>query len=190
VSLVQLPDTLPKLIVRPYRPSDYDRAVEIIRAIGHQYLGRNLASWDAVFQRQDGLIWAAVFGEVPIAFAGRLDYGEGVTCLHTDIVHPDYQRRGIGTLLCLTRIASIDTEAFDVLGVYATEHSTPFYQRFGFELEAPPRLDESEGYHVHRLSLSLTPDFVQQAEDTISGCDQITFDYADFQSTEQPTNHA
>lgn len=129
-----------------------------------------------------------MLGNVPVAFGGRLDYGEGVTCLHTDIVHPAHQRRGIGTLLCLTRIASIDTEAFDVLGVYATEHSTPFYQRFGFELEAPPRLDESEGYHAHRLSLSLTQEFVQQADDILSGCAQVTFDYTDFQDSEGSMN--
>lgn len=179
---MRLPDTLQALTVRLYRPSDYERAVEIIRSIGHEHLGQDLASWDAVFQRQEGLIWVAVLGAVPVAFGGRMDYREGVTCLHTDIVHPDHQRKGIGTLLCLTRIASIDTERYDVLGVFATEHSTPFYQRFGFELEAPPRLDEAEGYMVHRLSLSLSEDYVQQADEALSGCDRITFDYSDFHS--------
>jgi len=177
--MVPLPKHLPNVTIRLYRPTDYDVAIRIIREIGESRLGRHLDLWDQVFQRCDGLMWAAMIDDSPVAFGGRLDYGDGLTCFHTDLVHPQYQRRGLGTLLCLTRFSSIDTDTIDVVGVYATEHSTPFYQRFGFELEAEPKLAVVEGYLVHRLSMNITSEMVSQVDSILDGCSAVHFEFGD-----------
>jgi GNAT superfamily N-acetyltransferase len=173
-----LPNQMPSSVVRLYEPSDFDQAVRIIHAIGSNRLGENLPSWVAVFERVDGLIWTVTVNDTPVGFGGRIDYGDGVTCLHTDIIDPKFQRQGFGSLLCLARLASVDLEYCDVVGVYATEHTRTFYERFGFELEADPK-PHPEGYLVHRMSMRLTPSFIESVDEVLDKQTSVRFALGD-----------
>lgn len=113
-------------------PDDFGRAREIIRAIGTEYLGEKLHTWDEVFESPDGVLWTAEMAGRVAGFAcsGRVD--RGVVLFHTDIVDPQLQRSGIGTALTLLRLATLDAEAVKMIVLQSTGHSMPFYQRFGF----------------------------------------------------------
>ncbi len=167
---------LPAMTVRFYRDSDFDHAYRVIREIGPTFLGRNYRIWDNAFIAIQGDMWVACMDEVPVAFAALAPAAlYGAPLLHTDIVSPAYQRRGIGTLLTLARLAAVTDESVEQIKVRATEHSTPFYQRFGFKLDAPPQLEPVEGYHVHCLSLPYSPATSESADTLLDSLPQITF---------------
>lgn len=168
---------LPAMTVRFYRDSDFDHAYRVIREIGPTYLGRNLRGWDKVFIELSSLMWVACVSDVPVAFAGLAPLrGDGIARLHTDLVAPTYQRRGLGTLLTLIRFAAMADDEVNQFGVLATEHSVSFYRRFGFEPDAPPQLDPFEGYHVHRLSMPYAALVGQAADELLDTLTQVSFD--------------
>jgi len=74
------------------------------------------------------------------------------------MVHSEFHRSGLGSLLTLTRLALLDGEhdpAF--VGLETTLAVEPFYQRFGFErLSYPEQRYSGGGYYVSMaLSLSM-----------------------------------
>lgn len=160
-----------------YRDGDYDHAYRVVREIGAGSLGRDLRAWDKVFSELNSFMWVAKVDDTPVAFAGMslLD-DDGFIYLHTDLVSPSYQRRGIGTMLTLARFAALAYDPVERVGVLATEYSAPFYRRFGFELEAPPQLDPFAGYQIHRMSLPFTSDMGQSADSLLNSLTQVTFD--------------
>lgn len=168
---------LPAMTVRFYRDSDFDHAYRVIREIGPTYLGRNLRGWDKVFIELSSLMWVACIQDTPVAFAGLAPPSEtSLPYFHTDLVSPAYQRRGLGTLLTLTRLAALVNDQIEHVGVLATEHSAPFYQRFGFELEDAPQLDPFAGYHIHRLSMPYAAHIGQAADELLDTLSQVSFD--------------
>ena len=167
---------LPQITVRSYRHDDYDHAYRVIREIGATHLGRDLRAWDQVFIELSSFMWVASVEDTPIAFAGMSLPSDGLIYLHTDLVAPAYQRCGIGTVLTLTRFAALAGDEMDRIGVLATEHSAPFYARFGFQLEAEPQLDPFAGYHMHRMSMAYAPMLGQSAELLLNGFERVTFD--------------
>jgi hypothetical protein len=63
------------------------------------------------------------------------------------------------------------------IGVLATEHSAPFYQRFGFELEDTPQLDPFADYHIHRLSMPYAAHIGQSADELLDTLTQVSFKF-------------
>lgn len=52
-----------------------------------------------------------------------------------DIIHPDYQGKGVGTLLLKYRIEVIHKlDDIQIIQVRTSQHSFPFYEKNGFEL--------------------------------------------------------
>jgi GNAT superfamily N-acetyltransferase len=167
---------LPEITIRSYVHRDFDHAYRVIRAIGTGQLGKDLRSWDKVFTELSGFMWVACVDATPIAFAGMSLPSDGIVFLHTDLVTPSYQRRGVGTVLTLTRLAALAGDEIDGVGVLATEHSAPFYARFGFETESEPQHDPFAGFHMHRMSMPFTPILGQSAESLLDGLKTVTFD--------------
>lgn len=167
---------LPQITIRSYCHDDFDHAYRVIREIGTAQLGRDLRAWDKVFMELSSFMWVASVGDTPIAFAGMSLPSDGLIYLHTDLVAPAYQRRGIGTVLTLTRFAALADDEMDRIGVLATEHSAPFYARFGFQLEGEPQLDPFAGYHIHRMSMAYAAVLGQSADSLLDGLERVTFD--------------
>lgn len=169
---------LPQITIRAYTDGDFEDAYRVIREIGTAHLGRDLRRWDKVFMGLSSFMWVASFDNIPIAFAGMSLPTDGLIYLHTDLVAPAYQRRGIGTVLTLTRFAALADDELDTIGVLATEHSAPFYARFGFQLEEEPQLDPASGCYIHRMSMAYAPLLGQSAESLLDGLERVTFDAA------------
>jgi N-acetylglutamate synthase-like GNAT family acetyltransferase len=167
---------LPTITIRSYRQDDFDHAYRLIREIGTPHLGKDLRSWDKVFMELSGFMWVANVEETPIAFAGMSLPYEGLVYLHTDLVSPLFQRRGIGTVMTLTRFAALLDDEVERIGVLATEHSAPFYARFGFQLEAEPQRDPFAGYSFHRMSVPFSPALGQSADSLLESFETVTFD--------------
>lgn len=167
---------LPPITIRPYRHDDYDHAYRVVREIGTSQLGRNLRAWDEVFMDLSSFMWVASVEDRPIAFAGMSLPSNGLIYLHTDLVSPAFQRRGVGTALTLTRIAASSEAETDRIGVLATELSASFYSRFGFKEEAHPELDPFTGFRIHRMSMPYTSVLGQTANSLLIGLENLSLD--------------
>lgn len=121
-------------------------------------------------------MWVAIVEDEVIGFAGLSLPCDGFVFLHTDLISPRYQARGLGTLLTLTRFAALADDPVQGIGVLATEHSSTFYRRFGFELEGEAQFDPFGGYHIHRMSRDFAPVDGQSADSILGGLSRVTFD--------------
>jgi N-acetylglutamate synthase-like GNAT family acetyltransferase len=121
-------------------------------------------------------MWVAIVDQEIVGFAGMSIPSDDFIYLHTDLISPRFQRRGLGTLLTLTRFASLADDPIHGIGVLATEHSNSFYRRFGFELEGESQLDPCAGYQIHRMSREFTPIDGQSADSVLDGLERVTFD--------------
>jgi N-acetylglutamate synthase-like GNAT family acetyltransferase len=167
---------LPPTTIRSYRDGDFESAYRVIREIGTDRLGRDLRSWDKSFMELSSFMWVAIVDQKIVGFAGMSIPRDDFIYLHTDLISPRFQGRGLGTLLTLTRFAALADDPIQGIGVLATEHSSSFYRRFGFKLEGEPQHDPFAGYHIHRMSREFTPVAGQSADSLLDGLERVTFD--------------
>lgn len=84
-----------------------------------------------------------------IVASGAVSYWirEDVVVLAFGLVHPEYQRRGIGTALLLARLALLDPTRYGYrVLIFAVEKAFNFYRRFGFQ-PAQPWKDPNGNMH-------------------------------------------
>ena len=73
-----------------------------------------------------------------------------------DIVHPDYQGKGIGTQLTHYRINRIKKlPGVNKIVVRTTQFVFKFYHKFGFELEKTEKDFWAKGYDLYQLKIDL-----------------------------------
>ena len=126
---------LPSCVVRPLREEDMDRCHEMYRLNeSNHYPGGLYEDFKSSLRDAQRLV-------LVVEKSGDV-VGCGAICMDTDlscamisygIIHPDYQRRGFGTVLLLSRL-SILPEPLDswTVGLTTAGPSASFYQRFGF----------------------------------------------------------
>jgi len=160
-----LPQTLR---LRPYCCEDLADLREAMKSIGREELGRGWKDWDRSYQSLRGPGWVAETAKGKgIGFCGTEDLGNGVMLFHSDLVHKEHQRGGIGTALVLLRLATLDGERIHTIGLLATQYSRGFYERFGFELEGEPEEDPLYEVTLYRMVLSFGESLSDQAWDLL-----------------------
>ncbi len=142
--------------LRPYKPGDCSALRSVTRAIGEGVLGWGLRNWEEAYEWPQGPCWTAEIGREPVGFAASSDCGNGVMLLHSDLVHPEQQRRGVGTALTLLRMATSDTAEIETLALLATHYSMPFYRRFGFHVHGEPMIDHFLKLTLFQMTLPYT----------------------------------
>ena len=167
---------LPATTIRSYRDGDFESAHRVIREIGTERLGRDLRSWDKCFMDLNGFMWVAIVDDEVVGFGGLSLPSDDFIFLHTDLIAPRFQGQGLGTVLTLTRFAALADDPIQGIGVVATEHSSSFYNRFGFKVEEEPQFDPFAGFHIHRMSRLFTPEDGRWADSLLHGLDRVTFD--------------
>lgn len=166
---------LPGITVTPFQPVHLDHVHAVIHEIGPRRLGTDLTSWENGFS-EAGYFWTVIANKTPVAFAGMSFPVAGVAYLHGDLVRPDFQGKGIGTVLVLTRLAALDESEVELIGVVATQFSAPFYQRFGFRLENEPEFDSYLGFEMHQMSMPYTRKLRQASENVLEGLENVRFE--------------
>ncbi|PRY13237.1 N-acetylglutamate synthase-like GNAT family acetyltransferase [Pontibacter ummariensis] len=88
-------------------------------------------------------------------FNGGFDNGRTVR-ISWDIIHPDYQGKGIGKKLTRYRIDQIrEDPAVKKIVVRTTQLVYGFYQKIGFELEKVEKDYWAEGFDLYQMKLDL-----------------------------------
>ncbi len=73
-----------------------------------------------------------------------------------DMIHPDFQGKGIGTLLTKYRIDQIKKNpGIQVVVVRTTQLAYPFYEKIGFVLEKTEKDYWAKGFDLYYMTLAL-----------------------------------
>jgi len=81
---------------------------------------------------------------------------ERIARISWDIIHPDFQGKGIGKKLLLYRIKHIkETGAADYIVVRTTQLVYKFYQTIGFKLEKIEKDYWAKGYDLYQLKMAI-----------------------------------
>ncbi|SCB22573.1 GNAT family N-acetyltransferase [Rhizobium multihospitium] len=135
-----MPALQERFSVRPYEPDDAGATIDIfLRAIrevaSKDYNPAQIAAWAKV---DDAEIWAqyrasrptwlAVDGSKPIGFADLKSDG----CLDMMFVSPDYQGKGVASLLLAIVENAAREQGFQRIFTEASLTARPFFERKGF----------------------------------------------------------
>lgn len=96
-------------------------------------------------------------GEVVGAGGVNYGFGNGLTArISWDIVHPNYQGKGIGTELLQYRISEVKkTKSIISIVVRTTQLAHEFYEKHGFRLEKVSEDFWAKGFDLYQMRMAL-----------------------------------
>jgi len=151
---------LPKeYVVRLWKPEDTQACLEIyqMNAPG-RFPPEVEREFEKVLKRDNGSMLVIEHKGRIVACGGTSLDGCQATLIY-GLIHPEFQRKGVGRLLLLSRLARFHGPAVSV-NICAVEDSIGYYQRFGFTRYA---LWYSQNGEAHPMAgVSLHPEHCQE----------------------------
>lgn len=149
-------------MIRPYTPEDNEKLLELLRlntpAFFHpdeeedyvDYLQKHAQNYFVVEEA----------GKVVGAGGFNTGFDEGKTVrISWDMIHPDFQGKGIGKQLTQFRINQIkQLPLVDKIVVRTTQLVYTFYQKNGFELEKTQKDFWAAGFDLYQMKMDLNAD--------------------------------
>ncbi|WP_439879792.1 GNAT family N-acetyltransferase [Pontibacter sp. MBLB2868] len=147
-------------MIRKYKPEDTTKLIALLRLNTPQYF--------APEEEQDYLEYLAHHsqhyfvvedsGQLIGAGGFNLGFDEGKTArISWDIIHPDFQGRGVGKVLTQFRIDEIKKEpAITKIVVRTTQLVHRFYEKNGFVLERTEKDFWAKGFDLYQMTLELS----------------------------------
>lgn len=145
-------------MIRPYKSSDKERLVELLRLNTPAYFAPEEES--DYLQYLDHLIesYYVVEEDGVVLGCGGINYVEEgrVARISWDIIHPDSQGKGLGSKLTEFRISKIrENPEVERISVRTTQLVSAFYERLGFKLvEIKPDF-WAKGFDLYRMEMQL-----------------------------------
>ncbi|MEM7260936.1 MAG: N-acetyltransferase [Planctomycetota bacterium] len=137
-------------ICRPEEPADVPSVYEVeaaafegdteARLVDHLREEAECISW--VAELDGRVVGHVLFSPVTVSSSGRGGAADAAAlALGPMAVHPEFQRRGVGTALLEAALRAVDPDRVGVSGerLFVLGHPA-FYPRFGFEIAEPYRL--------------------------------------------------
>ncbi|WP_242928985.1 GNAT family N-acetyltransferase [Pontibacter vulgaris] len=148
-------------MIRPYSKEDKNALVALLRLNTPLYFDESeendfLAYLD---NHLDNYFIVEENGE--IIGSGGINYfpEEKLARISWDIIHPDYQGKGIGTKLTKYRIDEIrKNQSINSILVRTTQLVYKFYQKLGFKLEKTEKDFWAKGFDLYQMRLELELD--------------------------------
>ncbi|HLF63951.1 MAG TPA: GNAT family N-acetyltransferase [Saprospiraceae bacterium] len=146
------------MIIRKYQDSDKERVLELLRLNTPEYFSpteeKDLISY--LDNHSDN--YYVVELDNSIFCCGGLNSSDDpeIVKISWDIVHPQSQRKGIGSVLLKFRIQKIkEMEGVRTISVRTSQLAYPFYARFGFETTEIVKDFWAEGFDLYRMECDL-----------------------------------
>lgn len=142
--------------IRQYKKSDKELLKNILRAnIPHYFSPEEEADFVEYIDIHIEQYFVAEYNNT-IVGCGGLNFFEDHVKISWDMIHPDYQGKGIGGLLLTHRINKIKEEAnVKKIIVRTSQLVYPFYEKHGFSLiEVQPDY-WAVGYDLYKLQLTI-----------------------------------
>lgn len=139
-----------KFSIKAYDPGDAQATIDIfLRAIrevaSKDYNPAQIAAWARVDEAEDWAqhrasrpTWLAMDGPAPIGFTDLKADG----CMDMMFVAPDYQGRGVASLLLATVESAARKQGFQRIFTEASLTARPFFERKGFVVVAAQKVEK------------------------------------------------
>lgn len=145
-------------MIRTYKSADKEELLNLLQLNTPQYFD---ASEEADFieyldHRLEDYFVVEERGK--IIGSGGINYfpKSNLARLSWDMVHPDFQGKGVGKQLTLFRIEHIrKNPAVSLLIVRTTQLVYPFYEKMGFELEKTEKDFWAKGFDLYQMQMTL-----------------------------------
>ena len=144
--------------IRPYADTDREALLHILRLNTPQYFAPEEEADFTEYLDKHLDEYFVVEESGQVIGAGGLNYFDNDTWVRIswDLIHPDFQGKGIGKALTKFRIAEAGKKpALRLIQVRTTQLVYPFYQKLGFELEKVEKDFWAEGFDLYQMSLAL-----------------------------------
>lgn len=118
--------------VRVYQPEDFEVCLEIYRlnAPG-RFPPEVVRECEVTLQKADGSM-LVIEKSGRVVACGGASLTDGMGGLYYGLIHPDFQRQGLGRLLLLARLARFQCPPV-AISIHAVEASVGYYERYGFK---------------------------------------------------------
>jgi ribosomal protein S18 acetylase RimI-like enzyme len=144
--------------LRSYTPLDKDALIALLRLNTPQYFDESEEGDFIRYLDEQVEDYFVVEEDKQIIGSGGINYvaDAKIARISWDIIHPDFQGKGIGKKLTLHRINQIKKNpAIDLVVVRTTQLVYKFYHKLGFELEKIEKDYWAEGFDLYQMRLDL-----------------------------------
>ena len=167
--LVETEMCSPKLqgvTLREYCPKDFEVCRELYELNAPGRFPADIRLRQLGYLREQGkTLLVAEFKSQVIGCGGLVLHNPDLATLVYGLVHPDFQRMGVGRLLFYGRVSLLPTLDIDTLIViHAVRRSLSYYRQFGFA-EHPHRWKDSAGGEHPSATLVVNAHIIQRARD-------------------------
>ena len=143
-----------KTEIRTYTPADKEQVMSLIRLnIPHYFAPEEEDDFSDYLDHKRDLYYVLLCGDAIIGCGGiNFDEEEAVGKISWDIIHPGYQRRGLGTLLLQYRMDKLKSiESIRKITVRTSQFVYPFYQKNGFVLLKTEKDFSAKGFDLYQM---------------------------------------
>ncbi|GAB3810666.1 GNAT family N-acetyltransferase [Pontibacter rugosus] len=145
-------------MIRPYTKEDREELLHLLRLNTPLYFAVAEEEDFQEYLDQHLEIYYVVEEKGAIVASGGINYfaEDKLARLSWDVVHPDYQGKGVGRVLTQYRIEQIkQAPAIATVVVRTTQLVYRFYEKMGFELEEVKKDFWAEGFDLYLMALKV-----------------------------------
>ncbi|WP_224996418.1 GNAT family N-acetyltransferase [Cesiribacter sp. SM1] len=145
-------------MIREYTSKDKEQILELLRLNTPQYFDRSEESDFVEYLDLRVESYFVVEDQGKIIGSGGINFLDDNTeaRISWDIIHPDYQGKGVGKQLTLFRIEEIKKiDAVRLIKVRTTQLVYRFYEKMGFRLEKIEKDYWAKGFDLYQLIIPL-----------------------------------
>jgi N-acetylglutamate synthase-like GNAT family acetyltransferase len=145
-------------MIRSYTSADKNELIALLRLNTPRYFDQSEESEFAAYLDKHIEAYFVVEENGKIVGCGGINYFADMQLarISWDIIHPDFQGKGIGTKLTLYRIDQIrKNPAIRLIVVRTTQFVYLFYQKMGFELEKIEKDFWAKDFDLYQMTLDL-----------------------------------
>jgi [ribosomal protein S18]-alanine N-acetyltransferase len=145
-------------MIRTYTPGDTQELISLLRLNIPQYFASSEEEDFIEYLLKHVENYFVIEENKKLIGSGGINYfpEEKTARLSWDVIHPDFQGKGIGRTLTQYRIDQIrkNPEIHKIV-VRTTQLVYPFYEKLGFTLEKTQKDFWAQGFDLYQLSLEL-----------------------------------
>lgn len=146
------------MTIRNYTPADEPALLELLHLNTPQYFAPSEAADYVDYLAQHLEDYFVIEHAGTIVGAGGINYfpNDSLARLSWDLVHPEYQGKGIGRLLTQHRIQHIRNKpGMELIVVRTSQVVYKFYEKMGFTLQTVEKDFWAEGFDLYEMHLPL-----------------------------------
>ena len=146
-------------MIRRYKTEDKNELIELIRLNTPQYFDPSEETDLSNYLDNELETYFVIEADHQIVGCGGINYEANATIgiISWDIIHPNYQGKGIGKKLLLHRIKVLkDNHQIKYIRVRTSQHTDKFYDKCGFKLEFITKDYWAKGFDLYQMNIDLT----------------------------------